>query len=582
MPQLRGFHYAGVSLRFGTKVLLLWNKERESWELPGGTVDDTDPTYLAAALRELGEETSLGAVGAPEWVMGTAPMGTPGAGIVFGFNIDRAKNLPPTPTLSDEHSDYAWFEITNLPEAIHTVCIHPILRWQYNEIDLYKLIQRGILLGPNSYFNQVLFPVRITGTGIAFRLGKMNFTFRNPDDYLNPEFIERCNGLQLLWQHATEELADGNTLARQAIGTTVAPYVKQQEVWGVAKVLNLDAAQTMATGAYSTSPSFITQIDSRATSGGIDFTVEGQPIHLDHLGIVDMGVWDKLGEPSGVDTPITLRPIPLTFLEEYNMPDPVTDPVVEPVADAVTEIQPDANEDRFKKLEDSFATMTDSMTKLCDALLPKPATTTDAAVDPAANATDPAPLNEAGGFGDEAPLPGDTAVQDNLTATALKEALAAKDAVIGALQKQVDTLASSMPRDLSDDDRNELSAAEAKADSVFLALGKTCPHPLMNENHTSYRRRTAKTLQQFSKRFGKVDLGVLDAPSFAAIEGEIYKDAMEAARSPEGTPVGTLIPVKRRSFGGREIIEYRGSPKAFLAPWSEMPKRAKAKSQRAA
>jgi len=574
VPQLRGYTYAGVSLRFGKKVLLLWNAQRESWELPGGTVEDTDQTYLAAALRELAEEAGIQVEGAPAWVMGTAPMQTPGAGLVFGYNIDRGE-LPPKPVLSDEHTDYGWFEIDALPDQIHAICIHPILRWKYTEIDLYKIIQQGVVIGPNSYFNQVLFPVRVTGTGVAFRLGDLQYTFRDPKDYLTSEFVERVNGLPLLWKHAEADLIDGKTLAQQSIGNVVAPWIKGDEVWGVGRVVNSDAATTMATGAYSTSPSFITAINSRSNEGGINLTIEGQTMHLDHLAVVDMGVWDKLGEPSGIDAPITLRPIPLTFVKDYTMED------VAPAADAVMNPSTDSSEDRFKKLEDSMARMSDAMTKLCDAMMSKK----DAATEPAAPMADstgsePAPLMEGASFGDAAPLPGDGATQDAVTTEAFKHAMSAKDAVIAAQQKQLDALASSMPKDLSDDDRNALSEAESKADAIFLAFGKSAPRPLMNENHLPYRRRIAKTLQPHSKRFKSINLGVLDATSFGAIEAEIYKDALDAARSPEGMPPNGLMPVKRRSFGNREIIEWRGSPRAFLAPFSESPKRAKLTPQR--
>lgn len=573
MPQLNGFHYAGVSLRFGSKVLLLRNKDRGTWELPGGHVDDTDQTYLAAALRELREETGLEVEGSPAWCLGQNPPGAPGAGMVFGFNIDRG-DLPPSPTISAEHTEYGWFDTNHLPEDLQPCCQVPVQRWQMNENDICKLMQDGLLLGPSSYFNQVLFPVRITGTGIALRMGKMQYTFRDPEQYLTPEFVERCNGLNLLWQHAESDLTDQKTSDNQSIGTVVSSFVKNQEVWGVARILDPAVAQRIATGAYSTSPSFITAIESKSEHGGLEFTVEGQVIHLDHLAIVDMGVWDKLGEPSGVATPVTLRPIPLTFLKEYTMSEEKK--VEAKHEDNQTRVDDGQHEDRFKKLEDSMASMRDSMTKLCDAMMPKK----DAVTEPdlSKDGEEPAPMNEGASFGDEAPLPGDNASMDSetgMTAEALKHALAAKDAVIGSLQKQVDALACSMPKDLSDEDRNELSSAEAKADSVFLALGKSTPHPLMNENHMPYRRRVVKTLQQYSKRFGKVNLAALDAESFNSIEAEVYKDAMAAARSTDDVPAGGLLPVKRRSFGGREIIEYRGSPTAFLKPFSESPKRAK-------
>lgn len=575
--RLNGFFYAGISLRFGRKVLLLKNAKRGTWELPGGTVDKSDQSYLQAAKREFHEETSLDITGSPQWCLGTAPKETPGAGITFGFALDTSAGVPPKPTLSDEHSEYGWWPINELPEDLHEVCRPAIERWEFNEADLQRLLVDGTLIGPNSYFSQVLMPVRITGTGLAMRVEKMQFTFRDTKDYLNDDFLKRCNGLPLLWQHADKDFTDGDTLGAQSIGLVTDAYIRGTDVWGVAKILDLDAATAMATGAYSTSPSFITHIDSQSSSGGVDVTVEGQVLHLDHLAVVQAGVWDKLGEPCGIDTPITLRPIPLNFLKEYNPMSESGKPAAEKEVDKVTTeaaANADAATDVTKATETALA---DALTQLSElkaqvkGLLEKEQIANqDAATEqtPEEEVADPS-------NGDQAPLPGETTTP-SVDAAAFETAMAAKDAVIESLQKQVDGLVQSMPKDLSDEDRNELDAACSRVDSIFMALGKTAPHPLNGEGPMQYRRRTTKMLQPLSNRFGKMDLSKLDQHSYDTIEAEIYKDAQSASRSTTDLTPGEVRAVRRKSFGGREIIEYRGSPKAFLAPFSEPPKKARA------
>lgn len=573
--RLSGYFYAGLSVRFGRKVLLLKNAKRGTWELPGGTVDKSDQSYLEAAKREFHEETGLDVTGPPQWCLGTAPKETPGAGITFGFVIDTSLSMPPKPTLSDEHTEYGWWSIDELPEDLHEVCRPAIERWRFTEADIQRLIVDGTLIGPSSYFSQVLMPVRITGTGLAMRVEKMQFTFRDTDDYLNEDFLKRCNGLPLLWQHADKDFTDGDTLGAQSIGLVTDAYVRDSDVWGVAKILDLDAAIAMATGAYSTSPSFITHIDSRSSSGGVDVTVEGQILHLDHLAVVQAGVWDKLGEPCGIDTPITLRPIPLNFLKEYNSMSekPAAEKEVDtaateaaPNADAATEAT-QANETALV----NALTEISELKALVKGLLEKEQIATqDTVTEQTTEEVAADPTN-----GDEAPMPGESAALA-VDVAAFDTAMAAKDAVIEGLQKQVDGLVQSMPKDLSDDDRNELDAACSRVDSIFMALGKTAPHPLNGEGPMQYRRRTTKMLQPLSDRFGKMDLSKLDQHSYGTIEAEIYKDAQAASRSTSDLNPGEVRAVRRKAFGGREIIEYRGSPKAFLSPFSEPPKKARA------
>jgi 8-oxo-dGTP pyrophosphatase MutT (NUDIX family) len=60
----------GAAVINGTgKILLIRHKVLDRWLLPGGHLDPADPGLLAAALRELGEETGIG------WQQAVSPPG---------------------------------------------------------------------------------------------------------------------------------------------------------------------------------------------------------------------------------------------------------------------------------------------------------------------------------------------------------------------------------------------------------------------------------------------------------------------------------------------------------------------------
>lgn len=51
-------------------------------------------------------------------------------------------------------------------------------------------------------------------------------------------------------------------------------------------------------------------------------------------------------------------------------------------------------------------------------------------------------------------------------------------------------------------------------------------------------------------------LDSFDGAAFDLIEEKIYADAVEAARTPDHAPQGSLIPVTRKDSAGREITSY--------------------------
>lgn len=98
--------------------------------------------------------------------------------------------------------------------------------------------------------------------------------FRNPDDYLTPEFLQRVAGLPLIWLHPEKNTLDSDEFAKRVIGTLTNSWVADNgEVWAIARVYDAEAAEIMATRQLSTSPTvkFVEVPDSI-------IEIDGQPL----------------------------------------------------------------------------------------------------------------------------------------------------------------------------------------------------------------------------------------------------------------------------------------------------------------
>jgi chromosome segregation ATPase len=128
-----------------------------------------------------------------------------------------------------------------------------------------------------------------------------------------------------------------------------------------------------------------------------------------------------------------------------------------------------------------------------------------------------------------------------------------------------------LPARLSDEDHRKLADAQAKADSVFQAFGDAAPRPLDGESLLAYRRRVATTLKSHSPAWKPVDLAAIaDSVAFEVAEGQIYKDAREAARNPVDLGDNELREIVRvDSATGTRKIDFVGKHsfvRGFKAP----------------
>lgn len=304
------------------------------WCFPGGTTEG-DETAAETAIRETAEEVGR-PVDADDLVLHTrnisnaevaAGAASPELPAIEGLN-PASPNLAPaeagvipgvqvdfttfvvrvaevfTPVLNEEHTGYAWASVDAPPEPLHPGCRIALNRLTMDELGVARAIAAGDLTSPQRYRNVTLWAIRITGTGAAYRKGKNEFVLRNPEIYLNDEFLARCNGLAVIMVHPKGATLNSQEFADRVIGAVMLPYIKGTEVWSIAKVYDDAANAMMAERQLSTSPTVVLKDgdgQKLKLDDGAALLIEGEIELLDHIAVVPLGVWDKAGEPAGVD-----------------------------------------------------------------------------------------------------------------------------------------------------------------------------------------------------------------------------------------------------------------------------------------
>ncbi|WP_253185357.1 DUF2213 domain-containing protein [Burkholderia plantarii] len=431
------------------------------------------------------------------------------------------------------------------------------------ELDIAKSIRDGSLPSPQQYENVWLFDLRITGTGTSYRMALDEYVYRPPENFLTDEFLERCNGLPVIFEHPEKSILSTEEYRARAIGTIVLPYIKGDEVWGIAKVFDADAAALMCSTHASTSPAVIFRDAGSAESVEIDgksVLIEGKPSYLDHLAVCQEGVWDKGGEPSGVNT---------------------GDPEM------------DGMEEQVPAWADALGKRLDSVCSRIDAIENKggdqmPAKPMAADGNPAAEAAGAAEHGheaaaarelaeaEAAGAAErradaaepgkepEKPKKEDEERADSAARADAQGRLERENAELRARIERMDGHIASMTKPLSTEDRDALATAQMRADSVMQMFGQSAAMPLHGESPIDYRRRLAAKLQSHSSDMKGVKLDSIDGPAFKLVEDRIYADAQSAALNPAAAPAGRLIPLVSRDEAGRQITRFTGDIDAWM------------------
>lgn len=520
---------SGIMFRQGKFVFLIQRSDDGTWCQPGGTVE---PGELAidAARREVLEEVGYQYDG---------PL-TPHS--VYGDYLTFRAEVPERfeAKLNDESLAAGWFHIDDLPKPLHQPFAEMLAQQALNETEVAALIADGTLSSPQFFINMWMFAIRVTGTGVTWRSADQQMAFRNPDDYLTPEFLQRVAGVPLIWLHPEKNKLDSDEFAKRVIGTLTNSWVADNgEVWTIGRVYDAEAAEIMATRQLSTSPTvtYSEMQDSIIKIDGQPLLVEGSPVLLDHVAICEQGVWDKLLAPTGVKS------------------------------DSIPNEAEKMDEEKIVAL----------INKAIDARMAK-ADSEAADLKAKADAEEAAKKEKADAEekeAEEAKAKADAeekAAKEKADAEAKEKADAeeaecmAKEKADSELRQQIADLRSRIPTELSDEERNEVADAQVKADSVFSCFGKRAPVPLSGEKPLAYRRRLMIQLQEHSPDFKTVDLSsIADSALLSVAEKTIYADAQKSASLSVGP--GMLREIKRADATGRQISTFEGDPAATWAPF---------------
>jgi len=522
---------SGIMFRQGKSIFLIQRSDDGTWCPPGGKIEPGEMA-CTAARREVKEEAGYQFDGP------MTPYSVAGDYLTFRADIDAQFE----PQINDESLAAGWFDIDNLPKPLHQPFAEVMAQNPLNETQVASLIADGTLSSPQYFINMWMYAIRVTGTGVTWRSADQQMAFRDPENYLTPEFLQRVAGVPLIWLHPEKNKLDSDEFAKRVIGTLTKGWVADNgEVWAIARVYDAEAAEMMATRQLSTSPTvtFSEPQNAIIKIDGQPLLVEDSPVLLDHVAICEQGVWDKLLDPTGVKSdsiPNEAEKMDeAKFVELFNkcmdarMAKADEEKAAKEKADAEEAAKKEKADAEAKEAEEAKAK---------------------------ADAEEKAAKEKA-----------DAEAKEKADADAKEaEEKAAKEKADADIRRELAELKSRIPTELSDAERNEVADAQVKADSVFSAFGKRAPAPLSGEKPLSYRRRLLVQLQEHSPDFKSVDLSsIADAALLGFAEKQIYADAQSAASLTVGP--GMLREIKRADATGRQISTFEGDPAATWAPF---------------
>ncbi|MDQ4648935.1 NUDIX domain-containing protein [Klebsiella pneumoniae] len=528
---------SGIMFRQGKFVFLIQRSDDGTWCQPGGTIE---PGELAidAARREVLEETGY------QYDGPLTPHSVHGGYLTYRADVPEQFEAK----INDESLAAGWFHIDDLPKPLHQPFAEMLAQQALNETDVAALIADGTLSSPQYFYNMWMFAIRVTGTGVTWRSADQEMTFRNPDDYLTPEFLQRVAGVPLIWLHPEKRTLDSDEFSKRVIGTLTNAWVADKgEVWAVARVYDAEAAEIMATRQLSTSPTVkFSEVAQSIIVDGQPLLVEPSPELLDHVAICEQGVWDKLLNPTGVKSDSI--PKEAEKMDEEKIVALINKAIDARLAKADSEaadLKAKADAEEAAKKEKADAEAKEAEEAECMAKEKHAKEKADAEEKDAKEKADA-----------EAKAKADAEEAEKM----------AKEKADSQLRQEIAELRSRIPTELSDEERNEVAEAQVKADSVFSSFGKRAPIPLSGEKPMAYRRRLMIQLQEHSPDYKAVDLSAIaDSQLLSTAEKHIYADAQKAASLSVGP--GMLREIKRADATGRQISTFEGDPAVTWAPF---------------
>lgn len=211
------------------------------------------------------------------------------------------------------------------------------------ELDIAKQIASGELPPLVIYENHLLAAIRVTGTKTALEGEKP--IYRKPEYYLHDDFLQSIQGVSVIFEHPENgEYLNHNEYQNRNVGSVFYPYLKDSEVWAVARIYDNDAIEGFKHGVFKdTSPAVaVVKSQELPLKDGSVLHVEGEPIYTDHIALlVNAGVWSKsLTNLTGIPT-----------MDNSNPQTTVTPPGDQvPVQQTVQEAAPPAEPNLFEMM----------------------------------------------------------------------------------------------------------------------------------------------------------------------------------------------------------------------------------------
>lgn len=529
---------AGIMFRVGNKILLAKRgatagDHPNEWATPGGHIEEGE-TAEQAARREVLEEMGRNYLGP------LTPHRVDAGYVTYSARLSEEF----TPTLNDENSAYMWAPLDGLPENMHPGTLTALSNPPIDEMQVAVAISTGALPSPTRIGEMCLYAIRITGTGTAYRTALDEYTFRPPENYLTSEFLARCYGLPVIYEHPEDATLNSEEYANRNVGSIMLPYIVEDlaEVWGIARIYDESTAILMDNIVMSTSPTVVFTPEETAVfefADGEQILIEGRPGRLDHVALCQQGVWDKGLAPSGVKS----DNVGVSEMSEEELKAKADAEAEKAKADADLKAKADADAEEDKKKADA-----EEAPAWAKSLISR--------------------LNKLEEKKADSMVAGNLPTDPMVTADKKPDAEVLSKADADKLRADMEELKKNQPRALSDSEREELSEAQAKADSVANAFGERASAPMAGETPLAYRRRLASKFKAHSKEYATIDLNaVADSALFGIIEKSIYADAQAAAFSPATIVPNQLRPIVRADATGRQITTYAGDPAATWAPF---------------
>lgn len=165
-----------------------------------------------------------------------------------------------------------------------------------SETDIIK----ELLENPNTHYLNDYFayiPMRLTGLGLAERIidNKAMIFNRTKENFATDEFMKIYASIPICIQHPTNESGEFEPLgfkhSSSIIGNAIHSFLRDDEIWIIARIHDDKAVCALLGGDYSTSPYFISKEVQHEIEN--DVIYNEIPLICNHLAIVDKGFWDK-------------------------------------------------------------------------------------------------------------------------------------------------------------------------------------------------------------------------------------------------------------------------------------------------